>query len=259
MRLNYGQINLFHTTASRLLHHNACYLLYNSDLLTQPDTALLNEAIFQQADSCQKITVGGRGQAWFIDIFGLSTVLRCYQRGGLVARFNQQSYLGVRPEHSRAFREWRLLEWMHGQGLPVPQPVAASVCRWPFNFSPLYRARILIQRIADTQTLDYYLGQQPMDHALWRSIGGCIRVFHNQGIYHADLNANNILLDTQQRVYLIDFDKAEQRMLSAQPAQWKTANLQRLKRSLLKQQGLSERYYFREDDWQVLVEGYEES
>ena len=245
-------------SSSFLAHGNACQLLYNADFLQQPNASMLQYDIFQQADNCQKITAGGRGQAWFIEISGVSAVLRSYQRGGFIAKFNRQTYLSIEVENTRSFKEWRLLQWMYDKGLPVPQPIAASVCRWPFSFSPFYRAHILLQRIADTQTLDQLLQRQQPEDALWHSIGVCIRQFHERGIYHADLNANNILLD-KQRVYLIDFDKAERRTASAHNAPWKKANLQRLKRSLLKQQGLSEVYFFTEQNWQLLVMAYKEN
>ncbi|HED33923.1 MAG TPA: 3-deoxy-D-manno-octulosonic acid kinase [Gammaproteobacteria bacterium] len=249
--------NLTHSDSLSVIHCKGCYLLYNASLLSQPHPCLLKEGIFQQASSIQKITAGGRGQAWFLALAGLSAVLRSYQRGGFVAKFNQQSYLGIQPEKSRAFRECRLLQWMLERGLPVPQPVAASLARWPFALSPLYRAHILLLKLENTQTLGQLLGQQTLDSALWRSVGQCIRRFHDEGIYHADLNANNILLDDQHRVYLIDFDRSEHRAGASSQAQWKQDNLQRLKRSLLKQQGLVEQYAFTEDDWLLLVSGYD--
>ncbi|VAW65033.1 3-deoxy-D-manno-octulosonic acid kinase [hydrothermal vent metagenome] len=245
-----------HYDGSSVVHAKGCHLLYNADLLAQPDPCLLKEGIFQQASSYQKITAGGRGQAWFLEMAGLSAVLRSYQRGGLVAKLNRQSYFGFQLENSRAFKEWRLLQWMFERGLPVPQPVAASISRWPFAFSPLYRAHILLLRLENTQTLDQLLGlQQPNDN-LWRLVGQCIRQFHNAGVFHADLNANNILIDDQLRVYLIDFDKSFVRT-GALTQVLKQQNLARLKRSLLKQQGLAEKYFFTEGNWKVLLEGYE--
>ncbi len=249
--------NLTHSDSLSVIHSKGCYLLYNAGLLAQPSPCLLKEGIFQQASSYQKITAGGRGQAWFLELGDVSAVLRSYQRGGFVAKFNQQSYLGIQPEKSRAFKEWRLLQWMFERGLPVPQPVAASLARWPFRASPFYRAHILLLRLQNTQTLDQILAQQVLDRAHWRSVGQCIRRFHDEGIYHADLNANNILLDDQQRVYLIDFDRSERRVGSSDQAQWKRDNLQRLKRSLLKQQGLAQQYAFTEEDWLRLISGYD--
>lgn len=243
-----------------LVNGHGCYLLYDPELLDKPRANFLSKGIFDQALSCQQITQGGRGQAWFIELAGLSTVLRSYLRGGLLARFNRQTYIGWSAESSRAYKEWRLLSYLYELGLSVPQPIAASFCRWPLGIVPLYRAHILLQRIPNVQTLDCRLAEASVGDAVWKSVGVCIRRFHDQGVYHADLNANNILLDDQKIVYLIDFDKSEIRtekqQEGAQNAQWKLDNLQRLKRSLLKQQGLREEYYFTEENWDVLMGAY---
>ena len=241
-----------------------CQLLYDPELLSHPAAGFLQQEIFSHALDYQLITAGGRGRAWFIELQGLSTVLRAYQRGGLLARINRQTYLGWSVEQSRAFREWRLLHTLYQLGLPVPQPVAASICRWPTRFSPFYRAHILLKRIADVQTLQQRLGKQPLESEVWARLGRCICRFHNLGVYHDDLNASNILLDHEQRVYLIDFDKGEIRTQTEededQPAPWKQKNLQRLHRSLLKQQGIMQAgqasFYFTEDDWQCLLKAY---
>ncbi|MGH7487911.1 MAG: lipopolysaccharide kinase InaA family protein, partial [bacterium] len=65
----------------------------------------------------------------------------------------------------------------------------------------------------------------------WHAIGACIRRFHDAGIYHADLNAHNIMLDNKDAVYLLDFDRGERR---TPVILWQQANLARLSRSLRK-------------------------
>jgi 3-deoxy-D-manno-octulosonic acid kinase len=85
-------------------------------------------------------------------------------------------------------------------------------------------------------------------------VGAEIARFHAHGVYHADLNAHNILL-TDASVWLIDFDRGELR----HPARaWQQANLARLKRSLLKigaaRNGEAE---FERDLWLPLVAAWE--
>jgi len=244
---------------SAIIHSQHCSLLYAPRYLSSPQACLLNHDILQKASASQRITRGGRGQAWFVDIDGLSGVYRKYLRGGLLSRLIQQTYFSFNLENTRSIKEWRMLQWMHEQGLPVPLPIAASVCRWPFSFSPLYRAQILVQRIPDVQTLDEVLIQRALSTAEWQRIGECIRCFHQAGVYHADLNANNILLDARGKVFLIDFDKGELRgdgQSQALTSTWMQENLQRLKRSLMKLQGVHETYYFSKDCWQLLIEAY---
>ena len=252
-----------------LSSHN-CELLFDQDLLDPQIVKVagggfLIDGIRQQASVFEPVASGGRGQAWFLQLGELSAVLRAYQRGGLIAKFNRQTYFGRAAEKSRSFLEWRLLQWMFDQGLPVPKPLAASICHWPFRLSPFYHAHILVQRIPNTKTLDQILCEQPLQEQQWHNIGLCIARFHNAGVLHADLNSNNILLDLSETVYLIDFDKskritnvAEDGLLADQ-TQWRTANLQRLQRSLIKQQGLHQSYYFTQDNWQALLTGYAET
>lgn len=218
------------------------------------NASLLGGAIFQLVEQSEKVQSGGRGQAWFLESGEVSAVLRVYQRGGLLAGINQQTYFAIQAEHSRAFKEWRMLNTMYEQGLPVPRPIAASICRWPIAPSPFYRAHILIEKIKASRTLDERLARKPLDEERWKAIGRCIALFHQHGIYHADLNANNVMLDDESKVYLIDFDKSEYRQNNAN--NWKLANLQRLKRSLLKQQTLHSQYYFTEPEWQYLLSAY---
>ena len=98
----------------------------------------------------------------------------------------------------------------------------------------------------------------------WQRVGACIRRFHDRGVYHADLNARNILLGNEGaseagKIYLIDFDNGHIRCEPNDDGQgWKAANLARLLRSLNKFGRLSPGFHFTEDDWQQLLTGYQQ-
>ena len=137
---------------------------------------------------------------------------------------------------------------MHQQGLPVPRPIAAQVQRQGI----FYRGDLLVERIADAIPLSRVLQDHCLPLSQWQAIGACIKTFHRQGIYHADLNAHNILLRNTE-VFLIDFDKAEQR-----PAgRWHQANLRRLLRSLSKLANQYPCFAFNAEDWQSLNAAYD--
>ena len=53
------------------------------------------------------------------------------------------------------------------------------------------------------------------------------------GVNHTDLNIHNILIDDKDKVWIIDFDKCHQ----ASEGRWRELNLERLKRSFLKEKG----------------------
>lgn len=228
-----------------------CRILYDASLLAKPDNSLFSPDWLQAHAQVQRIG-SGRGDAWFVDYQQHQWILRHYLRGGQIARLNHDLYLGWNFETTRAWQEWRLLHHMHTLGLPVPRPVAARAC-WPGSrFIGLYRADILLERIANTHTLAHRLRSGALDTSVWRRIGQCLKQFHQHDIYHADLNANNILLDEQDRIYLIDFDRGR----ICRDEKSKRANVLRLHRSLRKLQGLHAAFFFNNNDWASLLQAY---
>ncbi len=173
----------------------------------------------------------GRGSAWFVDAPFGPVVLRQYLRGGWVAKISRQNYFFTTVARSRPIREFDILAKLFEQGLPVPRPVAA-LCE---HHGLISTGSIITARIPGARTLvDFFPGNGTgpvSDPAFWRSVGKCIRRFHNAGVWHADLNARNILLDDEMQVYLIDFDRAH--FTPGKPVNGKR-NLERLQRSLTK-------------------------
>jgi 3-deoxy-D-manno-octulosonic acid kinase len=86
----------------------------------------------------------------------------------------------------------------------------------------------------------------------WGRIGKCIRQFHDAGLWHADLNARNIMLNDQSEVFLIDFDRAR---LTPGKAVNGEGNLKRLNRSLIKLWPSAELAML-ESAWTQLEAGY---
>jgi 3-deoxy-D-manno-octulosonic acid kinase len=175
---------------------------------------------------------GGRGAVTLVSTPLGEGVLKHYQRGGWLASLLGDRYFYTDTESSRSFAEFRLLLALFESGLPVPQPLAAriQVNGW------FYRAELITQRLIDTCSLHDWLSAAPPTLAMARAVGATLARFHRIGLYHADLNAHNILLRGHE-VYLIDFDRSH---LLAPNARWQQANLGRLKRSLKKLGHLSD-------------------
>lgn len=184
------------------------------------DPGLLNPVSY--GDHARPVDAGGRQAAWFVEKDGWQGVLRGYRRGGLVARLSKDAYLWQGESRTRSFREYRLLALMREQGLRVPTPLAAAYWRHGLT----YRAAILVERIPEVRPLAHLL-----DEPVWEAVAHAIAAMHRQGIWHADLNAFNILLDAQGQAWLIDFDRGTSGGVS--DAQRK-GNLLRLRRSLEK-------------------------
>jgi len=224
------------------------YILYDVDCIENPASFGFDANYWASRDAIIGFAEG-RGTTFFVQYAGEDYVLRHYRRGGFIARLSTDQYIWTGLRRTRAWREWHLLAQLREMGLPVPQPVAAQVVRNGMTYS----ADIMTRRIPITTTLAEELGRQSLSEDTWLELGKLIRRFHNHGVWHADLNANNVLIDSDGRIYLIDFDRGRLR----QPAQkWQQANLDRLKRSLLKLQRKMECFYFAESDWQSLLAGY---
>ncbi|WP_251863089.1 3-deoxy-D-manno-octulosonic acid kinase [Achromobacter sp. Marseille-Q4962] len=171
------------------------------------------------------VDAGGRQAAWFVEGPGWQGVLRRYRRGGLVARLSRDAYVWTGESATRSFREFRLLAAMRALGLAVPAPLGAAY--WRHGLA--YRAAILVERIPDVRPLALSLGEP-----LWEDVAGAIVAMHRAGVWHADLNAYNILAGADGRIWLIDFDRGVQGRLSERG---RRDNLERLRRSLRKVAG----------------------
>jgi 3-deoxy-D-manno-octulosonic acid kinase len=191
----------------------------------------------------------GRGQALFVDLPFGPCVLRHYRRGGLMARMNADNYLWIGAKRTRAFREFRLLAELHDAGLPVAAPVAARYQRDGLR----YRADLITRQVVNSMTLAQRLAAQTLDSEMGMRIGRCIAAFHARGIWHADLNAHNVLLDVAANPVLIDFDRGRKRRVDYH---WQQSNINRLRRSLLKLGAKASDTTFEQGFWHPLLAAY---
>jgi 3-deoxy-D-manno-octulosonic-acid transferase len=177
-------------------------------------------------------------------------VLRHYHRGGLVGRLLGDRYLRQAMPRGRAMAEHALLRRMRTWGLPVPDPCAALLRRGMLTD----RHDILVRALPGTTDLARRLQREAQPPSAWVEIGRTIARLHAHGVWHSDLNCHNLLLDDAGRVAVIDFDKCGVRA----PGDWAQANLDRLLRSLRKEQGRMAAWHWEEArDWPALLRGYE--
>jgi 3-deoxy-D-manno-octulosonic acid kinase len=226
---------------------NGTFIRFDASVLPTLEPGLFEEQWLRSNQFWQGSTQG-RSQAHFFHYAGCDMVLRHFHRGGLIGRVNRDLYLRVGAANSRTLREFDLLSDMHAEGLAVPLPVAARYV----PFGPFYRADIITQRIPHARPLQDVLHDKALSSQLWHAIGANVRNLHDHGVFHSDLNCRNILIDTSDRVWFIDFDKCEKRA----PGAWAQANVDRLHRSLKKTASHARDVHWRQEDWADFLAGY---
>ncbi|MDE2307471.1 MAG: 3-deoxy-D-manno-octulosonic acid kinase [Xanthomonadaceae bacterium] len=231
------------------IHEDAAgAILFDATLTPQVDHDWFAPAYWRERGAMRTLA-GGRGGVAVVGSPVGECVLRHYRRGGAVAALMGDRYLWGGAGRTRPFVEFRLLGEIARRGLPVPAVVAARYVRHGL----FYSADLITCRIADAHTLAECLAAGRLDETLAAAVGGLVARFHRAGIWHADLNAHNVLV-TPGGLYLIDFDRG--RLRAPAPA-WQQANLRRLRRSLLKLGAAAQgEAVFGQTVWQPLLERY---
>ncbi|MDX1705955.1 lipid IV(A) 3-deoxy-D-manno-octulosonic acid transferase [Pseudidiomarina sp.] len=199
----------------------------------------------------------GRSTAWFIAEGQQGLLLRHYYRGGLVGKFNKDRFKREAVARSRAMAEFSLLLQLRELGLAVPRAVAARYQRAPLWG---YRADILVETIPAAKDIFHLLQVRQLSNDEWRVVGQEIRKMHELGVYHSDLNCHNLMLDTDGKAWLVDFDKCGFK----NPGDWRQANLDRLLRSFTKEankakEASTQFFWMEERDWPLLLAGYQQT
>jgi 3-deoxy-D-manno-octulosonic-acid transferase len=115
-----------------------------------------------------------------------------------------------------------------------------------------HTADIVVAMIPQTRNVAQALSEGPLPATDWIALGSAIRQLHDRQVFHSDLNCHNLLLDAQGRAWIVDFDKCGVRPGEA----WKQENLERLRRSLRKEQGRRHPVHWDEARWDDLLKGY---
>ncbi|MDF2153934.1 3-deoxy-D-manno-octulosonic acid kinase [Vibrio sp. CAU 1672] len=207
-------------------HDGNCTIWFDDTFISDPSLPLFEPDYWQQ----QGKVVGsatGRGTTWFVQLASMQAALRHYRRGGLFGKLVKDHYWFSGWEQTRSAEEFHLLLHLREAGVNVPRPVAARAVKSGLS----YQADLLSERIPNAQDLVSILQENALPEAMYQKIGQQIAKMHNAGINHTDLNIHNILLDDQQRVWIIDFDKCRQQSAG----EWQQQNLDRLLRSFSKE------------------------
>jgi 3-deoxy-D-manno-octulosonic acid kinase len=168
-------------------------------------------------------TVTGRGAISRFPLPNGEVLVRLCRRGGAISNVLSDRYLFV----NRPLKEFRVHCAAYELGVPVPEPLGVAWARSGIAFRGA-----LATRYVPLAPLSEFSKRQPQDsRRAMENAGALVRRVHDAGLYHADLNAGNILAD-QEKAVLIDLDKAT--IHDHLSNRGRAANLRRLRRSLRK-------------------------
>lgn len=201
--------------------------IWYDDVLLKEDPKQVFDAEFWQRAGKVIGSAQGRGTTWFVQTETIDAALRHYRRGGLFGKLVEDSYLFSSWEKTRSYQEYQLLNTLIEAGVNVPRPIAARAIKNGVT----YKADLLSEKIPNAKDLVSILIEKPLSEDMYRKVGLEIRKMHDAQVHHTDLNIHNILIDEQDKVWIIDFDKCYQQSGNA----WKQGNLERLKRSFEKE------------------------
>ncbi len=131
-------------------------------------------------------------------------------------RFNVKGILSVLKNCfrcSRAKKAWDAANSMAERDIPTPEPLMFLEQR---RFGVFFKSYFVSKSMANTTTLDSYVSScfkhlsQNRKASLIRILACCVRKMHDQGVFHGDLKAKNILIQEQkngeEKVFFVDLD-----------------------------------------------------
>ena len=181
-----------------------------------------------------------------------------YFRKGLM-KFLGDNYLFAKLQNTRSFQEYSILKYLVKKNFNTCKPIIG----WVSSNMISYKANLVVEKIEETKTLSatlisIYRGERDSStiSSGYYLLGKEVAKMHHHGVFHGDLNANNILVTREifystdkssKGVYIIDFDKSKIQKISKKDI---SSNINRLKRSLNKI-GI-----YNENDFQSFETGY---
>ncbi len=208
-----------------IIKNKNIYIQYNSKIFNNFTDKLFNIDYITK-EGLIKSEINGRGKAYEIEYDNKVYILKHYIRGGFASKISYDNYIFDSLASTRSVKEYNFLNSLFSKDLPVPKPAALEVIKKKFT----YTASLITCKIQNVGTLNDFVINNKMNYELWSILKNTLEDFYKHNVYHADLNAKNILIDNKNNFHLIDFDKSyffyEKKLFNK--------SIMRLERSLLK-------------------------
>lgn len=128
--------------------------------------------------------------------------IKYYIRGGVFGRINSRRYLKFGPTRGEA--EFNFLREVRALGVNAPQPVAYIDKGRPFYIAWL--VTLVIPRTVSLAELS--LREEERASRLLLELVRQIAILIKARIWHVDLHPGNVLVDEDDNLHILDFDKA---------------------------------------------------
>jgi 3-deoxy-D-manno-octulosonic acid kinase len=180
------------------------YNSYHFGSVSDIDDQQLNQliALFNLEKKSVNSALAGRTSNTVARLEGIgSVVIKYYRRGGAIRYLIKKRYLKCGKTRSQV--EYELLQKVRSLGINAPDPVAFA-----------YRGRLFYQCWLVTREIQYHqtLAQlsrsnQEQARMAMKAVIRQVSMLIKNKILHADLHPGNVIVDNQNQVYLLDFDK----------------------------------------------------
>ena len=159
---------------------------------------------FNQPHTSNASVLGGRGTLILANIEGLGSVaIKSYRRGGWISYLMKRRYLKLGK--TRAQLEFEFLQYIRNLGIHAPEPVA-----YAHSGHIIYKAWLVSRAIKQSITLALLsLKDERRSRQVMKSVIEQILLLIQNGILHVDLHPGNIVIDGDNQIFLVDFDKGK--------------------------------------------------
>jgi len=159
--------------------------------------------LFEAPTNSVDSVLGGRSSVAISRVEGLgSVVVKYYTRGGLLRLLVERRYL--KWGKTRCQIEYELFQKVRNLGVPVPEPIA-----YASQGSLFYRGWLVTREIKGQQTLaELAFSDMERVCTVMRELVYHVSTLIDNHILHVDLHPGNVLVDGNNRTFLVDFDKA---------------------------------------------------
>lgn len=202
---------------------------------------LLDDQLHMLCKLCERqpnpsdAVLGGRNSVTGKHIDGLgSIVIKHYRRGGIRRHLINRWYFHLGA--TRCQREFELLNSVRNLGINAPEPIA-----FVYRGKLFYRAWLLTRQIPQSISFAHLATRQvSRAQRVMPSVIEQISILIQHKVVHVDLHPGNVVVDKENKVFLVDFDKGY--IFSGNPNKLRVRYLNRWQRAVIKHQLPSELY-----------------